>query len=412
MKRLYLLWVLLIVSVSLSAQPPRDRDSLTGGGGLQPWHLQAMQVPALLHPVQQKTFLANDKLCFDKKIFMKGTAGGRMLDMYLYINTADGYIAIMNGREGTLGDGGFDVEEEHFRLTVVGKKGNTYSYFNRKKKGHIEHYVSTSNSEQYLYQFSPAVSNASISKKTVRNSYCGDKFKTWAYKADGADAPVMHVFGRTYPNKLVPKEFLGYSGVGYLDTDAGIYIVCEMEKGSFDTEMRTFDDQDICFDPASFQKTEERMYADIDQGMKRQQEKLENKTYSGSCSVEKEKLKKLKLQHIQKRQETLQRMQQGNVLQDKNTQKAYAQMMDPTDQAEEALLDIDVSICKLEDRISKSNGNDESSQQKIACLNSKKGRIQASIVQMKALDARYANEPGKAYAEKLKLVGDMMGGCN
>jgi hypothetical protein len=407
------LFTLLCSTLVLQAQPGRPRDTVAGGGNWQPWHVQALQVPSLLHPVRQKTFMATEKLCFDKKIFVKGSAGGRTLDTYLYINTEDGYVGIMNGREGTLGNGEFNIDNERFNLLVIGKKGNTFNYYTRKKKGNFVHYVSTSNSEQFQYQFGGFTpSNDAINKKTERNEYCGGKFKTWGYKANGADAPMMHVFGRTYPNKLVCKDFLGHAGVGYLNTDAGMYLVCQLEKGSFGTEMREFDDIDICFDPAGFTKAEETMYADIDQGINKQKEKLENKTYSGTCSGEQESLKQFKLEKLNKKKGDLEQMQQGNVLQNTNTQKAYAAMMDPVDMAEEAVLDLDVQICKTQDRISRSNGDNSKAQQKLSCLGSKKGRVQGIIVQMKALDTRYANQPGKAHAEKMKLIGPLMEGCN
>lgn len=413
MKHGYLL-LLLFTTLTTVAQPGRDRDSLVGGGGdWQPWHVQAMQVPSLLHPVRQKTFMATEKLCFDKKLFLKGTTGSRAIDMYLFINTEDGYVGIMTGREGSLGSGEFNIDNERFNLMVVGKKGNTYNYYSRKKKGRMEHYVSTSNSEQYQYQFTGMVpANNAIYKKTERNMYCGDKFKAWSYKANGADAPVMFMFGRTYPNKLVCKDMLGHAGVGYLNTDAGMYLVCELQKGSYRTEVREFDDIDICFDPASFTKAEEEMYAQVDEGIAKNKEKLQSKNYTGTCASEKERLKQFKLEKLEKQKQNLEQSKQGNALQNRNTQKAYANMMDPIDMAEVMVYEIDVKACQTQDRINRSSGDQSKNQQKLSCLNSQKGRVQAAIQQMRALDTQYANEPGKAHVEKMKLYGRVMGGCD
>jgi hypothetical protein len=262
-------------------------------------------------------------------------------------------------------------------------------------------------------QNTPTGGNDKILKKTVRNIYCGDKFKTWSYKADG-DAPVYHVFGRTYPNSLKWKDFLGYSGVGYVYTDAGIYIVCEMEKGSFFTEIRSFDDVDICFDPADFQHAEEMIYTETQEALEKEKEKADNATFSGDCADKKNALNNYKKEMIDKKKRNLEQAQSGNVYQNQNTQKAYADLQDPIDMVEEGIYEMDVKICKAQKRLEKQSGQSaQSTQEKIDCYNQQKSQYISAKNEMQALNTRYSNSPGKAHAEKLKVMGRIMTiGCN
>lgn len=414
MQKLIIALASFLSIINVIAQSP-TRDTITGGTALTPWQRQVLQVPVLLIPTNAKTFTPTQKICFDKKIHAKATTGGRILEMYIFINTVDGIAGMLSGREGTLGDGNLNIEDPHFRFMMIGKKGNVYTYYNNKKKNAIEHYVLTGNSEAYLTQFRAGDPDARLNKKTERNMFCGDKFKTWNYKAEG-DAPVYHLFGGSYPVKIEAKDFIGYSGVGYLRTDAGIYISCKMEKGSFFTEMREFDDIDICFDPAVFKHAEQEMVTETEQKLQEQKEKLENKTFSGDCISQKEALNNFKKELVKKKQEQLQQTKSGNTYQDKNVQQAYAGLMDPEDGIDEGMLDIDVKICKLQEDISKAAAkgqNTSSKQEKLLCYNSQKNRMQSAKAEMQAIKARYRNEPGKVHSEKLKVIGRLMANnCN
>ncbi|MBP6432841.1 MAG: hypothetical protein KA319_13835 [Ferruginibacter sp.] len=414
MKKINLLLLLSLSFICTIAQPPR-RDTIVGGGGGEwtPWHLQATRVPILLTPTNATAVAPTQKVCFDKKIFAKGSANGRVLDMYIYINTDKGYVGILSGREGTLGDGDIDINNSRFNFMLYTKKGNFFNYYNRKKKDVLKHYVTTGNSQQHLLQQTVTGSNDQIYKKTVRNIYCGDKFKTWSYKADG-DAPVYHVFGRTYPNSLKWKDFLGHSGIGYVYTDAGIYIVCEMEKESFFTEMRSFDDVNICFDPAEFQHAEEMMYTEVAEDLEKKKQKADNATFSGDCADKEVALNNYKKVLIEKKKASLQQAQGGNVYQNQNTQKAYADLQDPIDLVEEAVLGMDVKICKAQKRLANQSGESaQKTQQKINCYNQQKGQYISAKAEMQAINSRYSNNPGQAHLEKMKVMNRIMaGGCN
>lgn len=403
----------LAASNFLSAQPGTEPRRDTLAGGWTPWHQQVSSVPVLINPPQAKTFQPTEKLCFDKKIFIKSSGSGRPAEIYVYLNTEDGYTGIIMGREGTLGNGDIKPAEEKFNLMVIGRKGNTYNYYNRKKKNTIEHYVSTGNSETQLYQFSPASANSVIKKKSERNMYCGDKFKTWAYKADGGEAPVFHLFGRTYPPKMLCKDFMGFSGVGYLNTEEGIYIACEMEKGGTSFEMRSLDDVDVCFDPAQFKPAEQQLYTEAQEGIDKQKEKLNNQTFSGDCASEKAALNNIKKQMLEKQERNLQAAQQGNVYQNSNTQKAYANMMDPLDQVDVSIYDLDVKMCKIRAQISRSNGRNTSSlQDKLNCYSRQKSAMQSAKAEMQSVNARFSNNPGQAYVEKSKILMRNLQTCN
>jgi hypothetical protein len=414
MKKISLLLLLSFIFIYSVAQPPR-RDTIVGDGGNEwrPWHLQATRVPVLLTPTNATAVTPTQKVCFDKKIFAKGSANGRGLDMYIYINTEKGYVGILNGREGTLGDGDIDINNSRFNLMLYTKKGNFFNYYNRKKRDVLKHYVTTGNSQQYLLQNTPTGGNDKIYKKTVRNMYCGDKFKTWSYKAEG-DAPVYHVFGRTYPNSLKWKDFLGHSGVGYVYTDAGIYIVCEMEKGSFFTEMRSFDDVDVCFDPAEFQQTEEIMFTEATEDLEKQKQKADNATFSGECADKEVALNNYKKVLIEKKKGNLQQAQSGNVYQNQNTQKAYADLQDPIDMVEQGSLEMDVKICKAQKRLATQSGESaQKTQEKIQCYNQQKSQYISAKSEMQAINTRYPNNPGQAHLEKMRVMSRVMrGSCN
>jgi hypothetical protein len=385
------------------------------GGDWAPWHNRATQVPVLINPEQAKTFQPREKICFDKKIFIKHAGGSRPAEMYVFVNTEDGYTGVMIGKDGMLGNGDFKPNDEKFRLMVLGRKGNVYSYFNRKKKGNIEHFVSTGNTETHLYNFSFGDGNDVVYKKTIRNMYCGDKFKTWSYKANDGDAPVFHLFGRTYPNKLVCKDFIGYSGVGFLNTDMGIYIACEMEKGAVSFEMREFNDVEVCFDPAEFKETEQEMFAEIGDKLEQEKRKLDGRTFSGDCASEKTALNNYKKEMIDKKKRNKETAQSGNVYQNRNVQKAYADMMDPADMIQEGIHEMDVKICKMQKDISNASSrgqNTSRQQQKLTCYNTQKSQLISAKAEMQAIDNRYPNDPGKAYTEKIRIAGRMTQSCN
>lgn len=414
MKKLINTFACILTVLTVTAQPPH-RDTIGGGVSLTPWQREVLQVPVLLTPTNAKTFTPTQKICFDKKIHAKATTGSSILEMYIFINTVDGIAGLLTGKEGTLGDGNLNTEDPHFRFMMIGKKGNVYTYYNTKKKNVIEHYVQTGNSQTYLTVFRTGDPSARLNKKTERNMFCGDKFKTWGYKAEG-DAPVFHLFGGSYPVKLEAKDFIGYSGVGYLRADAGIYISCKMEKGSFFTEMREFDDVSVCFDPALFKHAEQEMVTEATQKLQEQKEKLDSKTFSGDCVAQKEALNNFKKEMVKKKQEQLQQTQRGNAYQDKNVQQAYANLTAPEDAIDEGMLDLDVKMCKLQEDISKASSkgqNTSSRQEKLQCYTSQKSSMQSAKTEMQALNTRYRNEPGKAYSEKMKIMGRVMtNGCN
>lgn len=414
MKSALFTFLALFTGIIVLAQPGREPRRPDTIGGMGPWHQQVTRVPVLLNPALAKTFQPREKLCFDKKVFIKYTGGSRPGELYLYINTTDGYIGVMIAKDGALGNGDFKPNDEKFRLMVMGRKGNVYNYFNRKKKGVIEHLVSTGNTETHLYNFSFGDGNDVIHKKTIRNMYCGDKFKTWSYKAEG-NAPVFHVFGRNYPNKLVCKDLLGYSGVGYLNTDAGIYIVCEMEKDGSSFEMREFTDTEVCFDPAEFKEAEQEMFTEMEEQLNRKKEKLDAKTFTGDCAAEKTVLNNYKKEMIEQQKRNKQTAQSGNVYQNRNVQKAYADMMDPAGTAQQGIYETDVRICKLQKDISTASSKGHSTthlQEKLNCYQQQKTRLLAAKSEMQGIDARYPSDKGKAYSEKIKVLGRSMQGCN
>lgn len=411
--KIWLLLLLSIVTVSMLQAQPRRVDTLVGGGNLPPAHIQLLRAPVLVHPEQARRIEPTEKICFDKKLYVKST-GGRDADMYIYINTKDGIVANMIGRDGELGDGEFRINETRFRLMVLGKKGNVYTYFNSKKNGDLKHWVSTGNSETHLFQGSIPSGMDVINKKTIRNQYCENEFKTWSYKAEVIDAPVFHLYGAQYPNKLVCKEMLGYNGVGYLYTDKGMYLILEMEKGIFSAEIKEIKDDEFCFDPTDFVPLERSVSQEAEEEIEKKKEKLDNKPITGDCISQQQALKNFKKQVLDKQKTELDKTKQGNVYQNRDVQKAYSNLQDPIDMVDESILDYQLKICRLETRMNnnRSNASNADRQQKLACYNNQISRLQQAKAQMQAQDARFSNDPGKALLEKMRIMSQNMGGCN
>src|SRR6218665_1022231 len=180
-------------------------------GAWDPRYAGLLHVPILLHntPVG---FAPTQKICFDKKIFIKGSNSRNITDTYVYLNTSDGIVGIITGRDGTLGDGSsFNITDDKFNMMVIGKKGNTYTYFNSKKDGEIMHYVNTAASETNFYRFDPPA-NTVIKRSGKSNFYCSGKFKALSYKATPG-SPELYLYGPKYPEKVLTKNFIGYSGI-------------------------------------------------------------------------------------------------------------------------------------------------------------------------------------------------------
>ena len=113
-----------------------------------------------------------NKICFDKKMRVKVTTIKGPAEVCVFINTKIGLVAYTALKQGRTGACDIKPEQPDFSLTVIGLKGNTYTYFNVKKKAGIEHRVLTGNSNRFLYQYASTTANEMLYKKDeAKNSW-------------------------------------------------------------------------------------------------------------------------------------------------------------------------------------------------------------------------------------------------
>ncbi len=416
MQKLPLLLLILFVSNTLNAQ--RGRDTLWGGSPNAPFYNRILQAPVtsgeteqiLIHPTARP-------FCFDKRIKIKSTVGSRLIEQCLYLDTKGGLVAYLppvTGGTAEMCD--IKPDEEKFVFSVMGLKGNVYTYKNQKKKNTIKHWYTTGNSQTYLYQTPTNTGVYTLHKKTERRDYCGGKIKATAYKYDGATAPTMFIFGNSYPPDInvTANKYIGNFGIGYQYTDKGLYIIMEMQSSGYTCKITDIEDVDVCFNPAPFQFLEGEMVTKQTESNNKEREKIERDAAkaTGPCASEKMAVIEFRRENLRKQEENLQNSQQGNVYQNVNTQKAYANMMDPLTSIQGSILETKVSICNTEQSIQRSPNNNRA-QEKLSCLRTQLRQLMSTETQMRAIDTRYTNEPSKALLEKSRLMLQSMGGgCN
>src|SRR5262249_52951225 len=150
------------------------------------------------------------EFCFTKEMDLKMTVGGRMLEQTIYLNSEKGLTGILPPSRG--GGPVTDIlpDLEHFSFTVMSMKGNIYTYKNSKSKDGMEHWVSTGNTQTFLYQ-SPerqsAGAGGALARKSANRSYCGGQIMAQAYKFDGGTS-TWYMYGSRFPAELHPVKYL------------------------------------------------------------------------------------------------------------------------------------------------------------------------------------------------------------
>src|SRR6218665_1140741 len=174
-------------------------------------------------------------------------------------------------------------------------------------------------------------------------------------------------------------------------------------------EAREWNDVDICFDPADFKEAEMETINRATNSLSRQKEKLDSKTYSGNCAGVQKQLDQQKKRNIEKQKELLKKTQSGNALQSPAAQQAYADLQDPVDELKTGLLQKDVEICKLEQRLqnARTQTDRQSLTETIQCKRTEKSELQNVIMQMEAINASHEQSPAKKLMEKRKLLGQL-----
>lgn len=414
-----------LISFSVVAQPDTTRrDTSWSSSPHRPFLLSIMQAPVLEGRATAVTIVPRERICFDKIFKLKTQTSAGISEGCLFINTAKGLMASTPIKRGVAPPCDLNIGRPEFGLVLIGLKGNTYNYFNAKKKDRLEHWVTTSNSENYQYQFISSAESITLTRRAESRLFIGGKAKAWAYKAEGRPE-TWWLFGKTEPATILmtPKKFLGSYAVGYQYTDKGLFIIMQVTAPGYSAEVTDIQDMDICFDPSPFKIFEDELYTRGMESIVREREKLqkkESKIESGSCAGQERRSINFQKEALQRRQENLERSIQGNTQQNAATQQAQGQtIMNYDDVIQISIYETEIDICKQQERLSRqtNTSNQQSSsrrrqQEKLTCLNNQLAQQKATQQQMLRVNTQFPNQPGKQYVEKAKLIMRAIVGCD
>ncbi len=415
--------LLLAVSV-VNAQPDTTRRDTAWSGSPHRPYLNSILDADVLDGTSTATTITprGQRLCFDKILKIKTMTGRGPAEVCVFINTKIGLIAYTPLKPDAVGICDIKQEAPDFRLTVVGLKGNTYTYLNAKKKNTIEHWVQTGNSETYEYQFTNTGSSVPLKRKTERRSYCNDKVKAQAYKVDGRPE-VWFLFGKTFPESInmTPKKFLGSYAVGYQYTDKGLFIIMQMEASGYNAKIEEIQDMNVCFDPSSYQVMEDERETKMQQSIQREREKIAREETKAekypSCQSKKTTLLNYQKESLNRQEQNLQEARIGNAMQDVRTQQAQANLMNYDDAIQQMIYETELKLCRAEQRMNEmseqtSASSRQKQQEKITCLNRQLAEQRSTQQSFQRINTQYRNEPGRQYAEKAKLFMRGLVGCD
>ena len=413
---------LLLCVVSVYAQPPR-RDTAFGSGPHAAYLrsvvradvLEGRSMPETISPTGQK-------ICFDKLMKVKSVTGRGTGVTCVYLDTRTGIIGYTPLKPGT--DAACDIKQDdpNFVFSVIGLKGNVYNYRNNKKKNIIEHWVQTSNSATYQYEFVSTGGNAPLRKKAERRDYCDGKIKAQLYKVDGKPTE-WHLFGKQLPDEVLmqPKKFLGSMAVGYHYSDKGLFIIMQMTGAGIDSKILSLEEVNVCFDPSRFKVFEDEQEQKMRQSIQREREKIAREEgkpeQSPACQSKKTVLLNHQKQSLNRQEENMQQARIGNSMQNIRTQQAQANLMNYDDAIQTLIYETELKLCRAEQRLNEMGEQTPASsrqkqQEKISCLNRQLVTQRSTQQTFQRINTQYRNEPGRQYSEKAKAMMRAIVGCD
>jgi hypothetical protein len=417
-KKYFFILLCFLATENASAQPGRPRrDTLLFSGNPHAPYLnnvydadvlEGRSIPVSITPTGQR-------ICFDKKMKIKTITSRGPAEICVFINTKIGLIGYTALKPGS--DPVCDIKPElsDFTFSIIGLKGNVYNYRNNKKKNEIEHWVQTSNSTNFQYEFSNTSSNAQLRKKTERRDYCGGKVKAQLYKVDGQPQE-WFLFGKEFPDAITmePKKFLGQFAVGYQYSDKGLFIIMQMTSSGIDSKILELEDVETCFDPSPFKVFEDENRTKMEASIAREREKIARDEAKAekyaACGSKKVMLNNFQKEALDRQEENLRNSQQGNTMQNVNTQQAQANLMNYDDMIQTMIYESELKLCRAQQR--QAENPSESNQQKIQCTNRQLSAQQGVKARFQALNNSLRGQPGKLFAEKAKLMMQGMVGCD
>ncbi len=383
--RTQLIGILLLLMATVTFGQTSELASLTNVPAL---------VPENDPPVDGSA--SGETLLFDKLVMITGVSpSGTETKIHLYINTTNGDIATMTGKSGNAEDGSFNIDDPKFQMTYYNPHGRVYNFYTRKKNGDMVRYMSTLNTEVVAFNGVLPFQRTTVYRTGDGINPLPQRFEVSQFKASGNNAPTLVLCGGksgSKPNKLLLKRFIGYSGIGYVKTDEGIYMVVKMksDQGSFTANKWKSGRYKITL--SDFKHVEGEMYTDMASNNEQQTAKLEAKTFTGNCADIESRINQLKIEQKKKEKKNIEEMSKGNAMTDANVRNATKGVYgDPVEQLEIASLEVDLKLCKIEEKRIKTRFDEE----KRFCLMEEKARIQQAASELTALKARYSgpNDP-------------------
>ena len=395
------------------------RDTAWADSPHRPYLLSILEADVLEGRSLPVTIPPNrENICFDKVMKIKSTFPGETAGGCVFLNTKTGLIANTPVKRGSIAECGINPEDDRFVLFILGLKGNTFNYFNAKKNGVLQHYVSTGNSENYQYQFSNAGEVVTLFRTPNKKTYLNGKVSAWEYKADGREER-WYLFGKTSPVKLdmAPNKFLGNYAVGYQYTDQGLFIIMEINSPIYNSEITKLDDVNVCFNPVPFKFFEEENFTLRMASINRNREKVkrnQEKIKVDDCPGIQQQKYSFQLESLNRQEQQLILSRQGNVQQNTATQAAVVQLASYDDMIQEAIYDTELSICRQQRRMSQAvNGPSAKDQETVQCKYRQKARQLEAQRRILLVNTQYPNQPAKQLTEKQKILLEaMLGSCN
>ncbi len=358
------------------------------------------------------------KICFDKKIKVKTNTLTGPAEICLFINTKIGLVAYSSLKAGATGNCDIKQDQPDFSLSIISLKGNLYTYQNIKKKNTVEHWMTTGNSNRFMYQYSSTASNSMLYKKEESKTYCGGKIKAWAYKYEDRNEK-WFLFGKSLPSAVVmqPLKYLGNFGVGFQYTDKGLLLIMEVNSDVFTSEIKSIEDVYICFDPAPFKVLEDerlnRSLTDITKKRERLRSRI-TKIKTDDCESSELQVINYEIEALNRQEENVRQAAIGNLQQSYATQHAATNsMINYDDVIQGSIYDTQLKICRTTQQLNKASGNNRDSyQQRLSCLNDQLRSQIRTQQQFNQVNTQYPRDTGKRFAEKSKLYMQNLKGCN
>lgn len=362
-----------------------------------------INVPALIPEVQQDFTASSTVIHFDKLIKISNSQNSAVT--YLYINTQTGETATRTGRPEAIGNGSIDINDEKFTLTYYRPApGIIINFYNSKKKGVLQHYSSTLNTEINPASF-PGFEKITVSQSGTPKKVLLQNFTATPYRT--SESSSIFLCGGPTPGSLQLKRFIGFAGIGYLKTNRGIYMVTEIvtTQGRFEAEQWQHAENSI--DLSLFTSIEAGVYTAMEQKTDKALSKLESRTPTGDCADMERQLIERKKANTRSAGREVQNSRAGNLITDTAALVALMNTINPEHQVQELLLSMDLSLCKLEAMEAKT-GKEEPA--KKACIIQNRQQMQEVLIAMRSLRAASASarDMMRLQKEKKDLLFDAM----